>query len=410
MKKPASVAVLPFPLTKAALFGYGILRFLGQINEQTHTRFTRILGPYHTLFECEGRIVYLNCKEMYMKILDTVETDRHIKKILSFTMFGEFSTSGRALHSRLASALTRLDTSTSRQALNDAYIFISKFWDRVWHSPNEFEALVKALELMEVKPPNLPRPSGDVLLSLPVFKREKQIEPDQNVTGSFEEVLQENRIYELQDKHIGLAIGGPIGSGKSTLAVSLVDEMRRRIRQTKSHSDYCNLQVTVGLSSLDWATPTAQAIVEKWDSKKLQERKQPWTTELMERVQQAFLCSRAQHNVVIGDLPGKITEEVTKPLAASADASILISNDWNVLKEEWVPFKHSLGLPIVSRIRSRGMEAGFSSLVTNYVKGKTLNGRITAINRNQKSWDPFIQWLAPALLYDILPIQFEAGS
>jgi len=421
MKKPSSVAVLPFPLTAAALFGYGILRFLGHINEQTHTRFTRVSSHHDTLLGCEGRIVYLNCTELYLKILSAVEVevDKHIRKVLSFAMFGDCSQNDldlgvqtKSTHSRLLSALTKLDVNASRKALEHIHTFIVELQQiKTWRSLQDIEAFVSALEALEVKPSVISYPPDKRFLSLPVFKEGKLISKGDHVTGSFTVTLDEGRVFDLQNKHICLAVGGPANSGKSTLAVSLATEMENCIKSLKSRSSFSELEFSVGVVNLDLGTPTARAIAEGWaaDRKKLEMEKRSWTIDLAEKAQKELLCSRARHNILIGDLPGRITD-ITQLLAGSADAGIIISRDQQILSEEWAPFMSSSGLPIVSRIKKREAEEGLSSLVTKRCPGESFNGRIVTLNRSQKSWDLFIQWLALFLLFDILPRQFDAGS
>ena len=65
-----------------------------------------------------------------------------------------------------------------------------------------------------------------------------------------------------------------------------------------------------------------------------------------------------------------------------------------------------LGVPVISKIRKRNSDEGVSSIVTSWQQGERLSGRVTALNRTQKSWDLFIQWLALFLLFDILPNKF----
>ncbi|OGI95056.1 hypothetical protein A2917_01595 [Candidatus Nomurabacteria bacterium RIFCSPLOWO2_01_FULL_42_17] len=414
MNKPSSVAVLPFPLTAAALFGYGILRFLGHIDEKTHTRFTRVSGSRANLFGCQERIINLHCGEFYPKVFGLIKSDAQLKRILYFAVCGD-NHQNRTRHVRLVAALQKLNTDTSRRALTEVFLLVRMLKEKsddIWKSEKILENFTIMLESLEVQPVVTTYPPDKRIISLPVFQKKDGIPTDDDVTGSFEVTLSEGRAYELQDKHICLVVGGPSGSGKSTLSVSLVAEMENCIRSLKSRTSFSDLQLTVGLANLDLATPTTQAIAEGWatDREKVKNLKQPWTMELAEQAQQELLRSRAQHNIVIGDLPGRVTD-VTELLAGTADASIIITKDWTVLQKEWNPFMSSVGLPIVSRIRSRRSdETGFSSLVTHRRPQQRLSGRITALNRYHKSWDLFIQWLAVFLLFEILPTQFEAGS
>ena len=414
MKKPSSVAVLPFPLTAAALFGYGILRFLGYINENTHTRFTRVSSPHIALFVGQGKIISLHGDDLYPKINERIGGKADLRRIFNFGVFGggsQYQT--KATYSRLTSALQKLNTSACREALKNVYEFTAMLMGGntdIWKSVQILEHFIIALESLEKPSVVATHPLGISFASLPVFKQHNGIVTDGNVIKSFKVPLTEGRIFDLENKHICLSIGGPKGSGKSTLAPSLVEQMQICIDSLKSHPDFSKLQLDVVYTTLDLGTPTGPAIVGGWadNREKVRAMKQPWTEELAERTQQEFLQSRAKNNITIGDLPGRITE-ITELLAGSTDVGIVISNDWGLPKTEWCEFMSALGLPIVSRIKSQKATEG-SSLVTNWRKGEQLNGRITELNRFRRSSDPFIQWLAPFLLFDILPTQFEAGS
>ena len=153
---------------------------------------------------------------------------------------------------------------------------------------------------------------------------------------------------------------------------------------------------------------TTDAIADAWansEPERVERTKREWTPRLARRGVEKLLKSRARGNITISDLPGKVTD-ITRLLAAPADAAILLSRDWELLKQEWVPLMQKLGVPVISKIRSRQVGEGLSSIVTLYQPGERLNGRVVALNRIQKSWDPFIQWLSVFLLFDILPSMF----
>jgi len=244
--------------------------------------------------------------------------------------------------------------------------------------------------------------------SLQVFKGKGGEGAENDLTTTFEVTLDEGRIYSLQDKHIGVVIGGPPQSGKSTLAVSLVTEMNNYIRSLKTRRGFADLDVSVGLCTLDAATPTSKAIAEGWarkDPEKLASMKQPWTQRLARQAQDRFLYAREKCNIVIGDLPGRVTP-ITELLVSSADASIIISKDWEVVKEEWLPLMHRAGVPLISKVRRRETGDGYESLVTSWRPGERFSGRVASLNRAQVSSDLFLQWLVLFLLFDIFPPMF----
>jgi len=142
---PTAVAVLPGPLTTSALFGYGILRFLGQISKETHVRFTPVSGSPGKLFTCQDRVVDLRLKssELYTEVIGLIGTDSTLKRILTFAFFG-----GRDAHDqleRLGAVLQKMDTENSRRALSLIFELIAKSVEMksdVWKSTKDFNTFV----------------------------------------------------------------------------------------------------------------------------------------------------------------------------------------------------------------------------------------------------------------------------
>jgi len=408
-----TVVIMTLPLTPVALFGYGILRFLGQIDEEAYVRFTRTSSHHSDLFSCEENVVDLRLREggLYSQVSKLVELNHSLKRALSFASFGNTSGENREVHTKLGSVLRKLNTANSREALHLTSQLIKKLADSnsdIWKSTKSLEILVENLESLVRQPQRSSYPGDKRILSLPVFQKKNGVRGTENdITNFFEVVLEEGRICSLQEKHISLVVGGPSGSGKSTLAVSIMAEMRNCIRTLQSRSSFADLELNVGLFTLDIGTPTTRAIAEGWgnDRERLERLKQPWSMKLAERLQRAFLESRDRCNITVADLPGRVTD-ITKMLVAPADAAIIISNDWSVMQQEWEPLMKELGVPVISKIRKRNSDEGVSSIVTSWQQGERLSGRVTALNRTQKSWDLFIQWLALFLLFDILPNKF----
>lgn len=405
---PAATAILPFPLSATALFGYGILRFLGHVSDDTHVRFAHVAGSPSKLFTCQGKIIELRLRtsDLYLEVLGLTGSDPQLKRILTFACHGD-----KEMRERLESVLHKLNTENRRKALSLVSQLIATSMETksdMWKSTKGFEAFVTTLSSLPTRLPTT-YPPDKRIMSLPVFKGKKEgVRTEDDVTESFEVVLEEGRICTLQGKHIGIVIGGPPQSGKSTLAVSLVAEMQNWITTLQTRRDFEGLNVTVGRCTLDLATPTTEAIAEGWaniDSQKLTSMKQPWTPRLAKRAQERFLESRGKYNIVVGDLPGRVTE-ITELLVSTADACIILSNDWDIVQKEWIPLMNTAGVPIISKVRRRETGDGYSSLVTSWRKGERFSGRVTALNRTQKSWDLFIQWLALFLLFDVLPTQF----
>ncbi len=403
------IVIMPCPLTPAALVGYGILRFLGQISENAHVRLAHSTSTPTDIFSCEGRVCDLRVGKgvLNSQVLKLVSTNYALLRAINFATFGD----NEFPHEELKLALGKISATNSHYALTLTSNLISEVVSNkvdLWKSERAIETLTKSIAAPRPHT-TLCIPPDKLFFSLPVFQKKKAgSKTEDDVTGSFDVTLKEGRIYSLVDKNIRLIIGGPPDSGKSTFCASLVAEMRNCICSIQSRSSFSDLKLNVEQVTLDLSGRTTDAIAEGWaaeDPIRLKRMRQPWTMRLARKGVEKLLESRAQGNITISDLPGKV-DEITRLLAAPADACILLSKDWNLLKDEWAPMMNNLGVPVVSKIRSRQVGEGLSSLVTLYQPGQRLNGRVVALNRVQKSWDPFIRWLAIFLLFDILPTMF----
>src|SRR3989344_5818616 len=341
---PATVAILPFPLSPAALFGYGILRFLGQIDENTHNRFTSVSCPHTDMISCEEKIVDLRLKErpLYEKMSALVDPYT-LKHTLSFASFGQASfADNHEVHGALESVLKKLTTENSHVALSLIPDLIRRFVEShtsTWKSTEGLKALVDILRSLELHSNVALYPPDERPLTMPVFKGKDKPQDKVRV------VLREGRICSLH-KHIGIVVGGPSGSGKSVLAPSLIAEMNDWIGSFDKRAAFTDFRLNARLSGLDLGTPTADAIAEGWgnDRERLLSRKQPWTMNLARRAQRKFLNSREKYHITIADLPGRI-DDITRLLVAPADAAIIITNDWSLALNEWFPFMKYMWVP-----------------------------------------------------------------
>jgi len=400
-----------------SLFSYGILRFLGYIDGNTHMRFTSVPSTKKKtdLFGCEGQIAYLHRANLHSRVLELLEGDYYLKRIISFAQNGG-NPQTKTLYKDIISTLRkRQTTNTSREALTEAFLLVVRLKEKngdIWKSAEAIEAFVEKLKSLNPYTLPISYPTDKRYMDLPVFKPREGVRTEDDITGSFKVVLEEGKILELQEKHITIVIGGPSGSGKSTLAASLVSEMRNVIRSLQTRQGFENLKLDVGLLDLDLATPAVTAIEGGWatDRERMERTKRPWTTELAKEAQKNLIRARAKYNITVGDLPGGKIDYITELLTASGDVGIIITNDWEILTKNWVPLMMSAGVPVASKIKSRKTGDGVSSLVTQMKEGEILMGRISSLSRQHKSWDLFIQWLALFLLFDMLPAKFKAGS
>jgi len=131
-----------------------------------------------------------------------------------------------------------------------------------------------------------------------------------------------------------IIIGGPPNSGKSTLAESLAKALR-------------SFGVDAYAEDLDLASQTLEYIrgEKPWELR-AQEKKE-WTPELADKAAAKFKEASKKHSVVIGDAPGKITNESRKIAQQANNAIILCRADSINQKKEWKNFFESAGVKII---------------------------------------------------------------
>ena len=243
-----------------------------------------------------------------------------------------------------------------------------------------------------------------LFLMLPKYKEDSIHKRESDVIGEFEVKLNQALILKLIGKKISLAIGGPPSSGKSTLAVSLEWEINEILRSLSSISTFKDLNLIAKAIDLDLGTQTLESIYNGTanDRLSLQKLKRIWTMDLAKESLETFLQNKQSGTILIGDLPGLPTD-FSLIIASGADIAITITRDWDVLNQ-WKKLFREIKVPWVAKVRSRQTsESGFQSAVTTYNANELLSGRIVGLDRNKRSNDPFIRWLALYLLFDILP-------
>ena len=133
---------------------------------------------------------------------------------------------------------------------------------------------------------------------------------------------------------VRVIIGGPPNSGKSTLAESLARALR-------------SVGVDAYAEDLDLASPTLEFIR---GTKSWEERpgfKKEWTLELASKAALMFEEASASHAVVIGDAPGKITDE-SKVIVKKANYAIILCRD-DCLEEirNWQKCFDDMRIPVI---------------------------------------------------------------
>ncbi len=404
-----SVVILPYPLTPAALIGYGILRFLGQISENAHVRFTPMTrNSPPALFNCEKRICDLRIRPdlLASQVCTIVNQSPLLMRAMNFSVSG-----GKlGQHRKLTSALKQLSIEASNFALSVTqqeieFILANKI--DIWKSDEFVANTIRSLQYSQA-PTTTTSLIDEFNHELPVFKEKfGGMKTPSEIVDKFNVTLNRGRILSLPQKKISIAVGGPSGSGKSTFVASLVDEIEKVIQSLQGRFGFSSFHLKIASANLDLGTPTVESISAGLgcDRDFLTGLKQEWTMDLAETGLEKYRPLKVANNITICDFPGKMTD-ITRFLLSSMDACILLSRDWEVLNKEWAPEARKLGIPILSKVRSRMAKDGLPSMVTTYAPGEMISGRVVELDRILKEEDPFISSLALFLLFDILPTIF----
>jgi len=165
---------------------------------------------------------------------------------------------------------------------------------------------------------------------------------------------------------VRIIIGGPPNSGKSTLAESLAIALR-------------SLGVNAYAEDLDLASPTLEFIRGKKGWEQRQGAKKEWTPRLAKKAAAIFEEASTRHVVVIGDAPGKITDE-SKMIAKKANCAIILCRE--DCKDEimnWRRFFRELHIPVICVAVSKLTGAG------NVEKKRVIKATLTGLDRKPKT-------------------------
>ncbi|MEN9649514.1 MAG: hypothetical protein RL094_481 [Candidatus Parcubacteria bacterium] len=424
---PWRIVVLPRPLSPLAAFAYFLL---SEATFEQHGSTFKILGPHYVrwatlvpsmsvssdgAFPEFGVSINLNCSQRdlrelvtYLFSLNPQFDDKPLPKRLSnFFCFGNHRHTVAKSWLTFTGKLSRNNNLNHVVALTNNLIqtFIREEKDFFEHAVEERQELPFSFDV--------PVASDTLEISVPVTKRVhieggRALEAVREETQHTIQALRESEIFWLMRSKIVILIGGPPQMGKSTIAASLYTQLKHLIRSLQSRSGACwsDLRLRVGLTTLDLATPVADEMLKKGQAKDralMQSRKQPWTEQLareallnMEKVLQL-------NDIVIADLPGKLTD-ITRLLGAFGTHAIIVgqSNDeeFSETQQSWNRYFSELGINVVGQIKSTEHQPSMMSL---YRPGRRIYGRVRRPERVVRAWDPFITVMGQFLMFEILP-------
>ena len=133
-----------------------------------------------------------------------------------------------------------------------------------------------------------------------------------------------------------IVVGGPRGCGKSTLVASM----------------FSHLEATganVGVHEIDVYSDTINCILGRkpWTERK--KRVKAWFDPTIKRRIGEFVAD--QSRLVLGDLPGKITNPFLHKMVEPAHRAVIVAKDYEEL-EQWERFFTKQGIPVILRVMS----------------------------------------------------------
>ncbi|MBM3256900.1 MAG: hypothetical protein FJY98_01020 [Candidatus Liptonbacteria bacterium] len=410
------VFLVPNPIPPAVAFAFFLFRKLGMLSNEVIIKYHHHreggYGESAALIHFFGneavcRIALLK-KSKDNRLVDKLqelirERAPHEEQTLLLKMLNYFS--GNSMdaehHKRLGNLMVgflrlTLHHHTPRQILEKAVLYFNQYLVRKispwkeWIGPDH----VPDPDISEINGQR--RPMGERRVFIPISMREG----NQEVTALTLQDLKAGRICDLKGKRLFGVIGGNPGVGKSTLATSLMLHMQCILHTLSTYRGWENTTLQVKRVTMDLATPTSDAI-EKGRGKIRAETsalKRPWTQEMawaaLEHVHQTV---RSGADIVLADLPGKITPEITEVVAAPADFCILLGKNPDEFPP-WREFMHKLGVIILAEMITNERPG----IITGYERNKFLTGTIQDPDRTIRP-DGVVSLLAELLLLEFLP-------
>lgn len=159
---------------------------------------------------------------------------------------------------------------------------------------------------------------GQVEISVPVLKGS---EFEQDIVETFRFNMDKIRTVYLPMLRRTLVIGGSPNSGKSTMAVSLFITIKNVLAECERVGILAKDEVKVALCDLDLCSPTTDAVLNGCMPKE----KRVWDDALCLEAIDRLATLEKENNIVIGDLPGGLPDDITTRLTTAVRYSILVN-------------------------------------------------------------------------------------
>ncbi|MGC8497595.1 MAG: hypothetical protein ACP5NL_06340 [Thermoplasmata archaeon] len=173
---------------------------------------------------------------------------------------------------------------------------------------------------------------------------------------------------------IRIIIGGPPNSGKSTFSESLA-----RLFQDQGFD--------AEAIDLDKASPTLELIRHKISKEERNSMKRNLTKEDADNAKKEYISKSKEHQIVIGDGPGKISEE-SKIIYSSGTVGIIVCReDYKKEIKNWEYFFEELNVKLIAVIISKNN--GEESVNSNDL----IHGVLVKLNREVLKTPTLIEFL-----------------
>jgi energy-coupling factor transporter ATP-binding protein EcfA2 len=400
------IVLIPRPLTPLAACVYYVLSKSQEkdsfyLGEKHYTRWAmlpvqsphRLPESWSPHLDADDTFINLNLndaalndflKQRIHKALESVVPWEARKQALHFFSFGKQM---KVAWSEWLSFTGKL----SRYAdAKDALKTCCEMFDRMFaENLNPAQMSIELDAIVAPSPPPVIESSAYRAVTVPVSKRAKNIREDDSadreVINFTTKYLRKCMVSYLLGQTTVILVGGNSGVGKSTFASSLGVELKNDIESIQSEGGIWEplKDLKVRVVSLDTATPVTDAVMlsQGQQLEHTTARKRPWTDQLVLEAVQAIESAIAEGaNIIIADLPGKISN-YTRALMAYATFGIFLGssekNSWIQARECWEDFFRRSGIPVVELVKSTKRQ----SMLVELYSGRSFSGRVFELAR-----------------------------